>query len=52
MKSARVEQEEKVRQFVSKLKPIDILPRKVSMEDKTEVGSPKKKKIRKMVSSK
>ena len=44
MQSARVAQEERVRQFLSGIKPIETLSRKISEEAKTEVGSPKKKK--------
>ena len=52
MKSARAEQEEKVKHFLSKVKPINTMVRKASLEDKTESGSPKKKKIKKMLSFK
>lgn len=48
MKSARAEQEEKVKRFIANIKPIKTLTRKISMEVTTEAGSPKKKKIRKM----
>ncbi len=48
MKSARAEQEEKVKRFIANIKPINTLTRKISMEVTTEAGSPKKKKIRKM----
>ena len=52
MKSARAEQEEKVKHFLSKVKPINTMVRKASLEDKIESGSPKKKKIKKMLSFK
>lgn len=44
MQSARLAQEDRVRQFLSGIKPLDTLSRKISEEAKTEVGSPKKKK--------
>lgn len=52
MKNARAAQEEKVKQFLSKIKPINTMVRKASLEEKTEAGSPKKKKIKKMFSFK
>jgi hypothetical protein len=52
MKSARALQEEKVRKFIANVKPLTTLERKASLEVQTEVGSPKKKKIRKLMSCK
>jgi hypothetical protein len=51
MKLARLEQEEKVKKFIANIKPLIHLQRKVSCEVMTEVGSPKKKKIRKFMST-
>ena len=52
MKSARAQQEEKLKQFMAKLKPLALGPRKTSMDVQPELLSPKKKKIRKMTSYK
>jgi hypothetical protein len=48
MKSARTDQETKVRNFIATLRPPPLSDLKASCESVTEVGSPKKKKIRKM----
>lgn len=52
MKAARLAQEERVKQFMATIEPLNTLTRKVSEEAKTEAGTPKKKRIRKMNSQK
>jgi hypothetical protein len=52
MKSARAQQEEKVRSFIAKIQPINTMVRKISADEKTDAGSPKKKKIKKLSSFK
>lgn len=52
MVSAREEQEQKVKSFIAKIKPLSIVSRKISLDVPTEAGSPKKKKIKKMLSYK
>jgi len=52
MVTARKEQESKLKEFMTKIKPINTMNRKISLDIPTEAGSPKKKKIRKMLTYK